>query len=221
MCGRFVRKSPTEVIIADLGVTEPAAVDLPPRYNVCPGEEIAAVVAHAGGRRLGTLRWGLGARRQINVRSEGVLGIEAFRTALLRRRCLIPADGFYEWQRRDGAKIPHFFRLASQRPFAFAGIWSRDAPSGPSGAALFTCAANALVAPVHDRMPVILDPSTHARWLDPTLDDPRLLRDLLRPLPDFALESYPVSSFVNSAKNDSPECIRRADAPLRLVDPPP
>lgn len=221
MCGRFVRKSPTEVIVAELGVTETATATLTPRFNVCPGEDIAAVVAHGPGRRLGTIRWGLGPRRQINVRSEGVLDIAPFREALGRRRCLIPADGFYEWQQGNGGKTPYFFRLASQRPFAFAAIWGRDAPTSTTGAALFTCVPNGLVATVHDRMPVILEPSSYGRWLDPSIDDPAILATLLRSLPATALEGYRVSTLVNAGKNDLPECIHRADAPLRRVEPPP
>lgn len=221
MCGRFVRKSPTEVIVAEMAVTETTLAELAARYNVCPGEEVAAVVAHGAGRRLGALRWGLGRRRQINVRSEGVLRIPSFRDALVHRRCLIPADGFYEWQARDGAKVPFYFELASRRPFALAAIWARDTPGSPAGMALFTCPPNAAVAPVHDRMPVILERGSYARWLDPSVHDPDALLPLLRPLADDALAGYPVSTLVNSAGNDSPECIRRADAPLRLVDPPP
>ncbi len=219
MCGRFVRKSPSEAIVAELGVTEVAAAELPARYNVCPGEPIAAVVAHGSGRRLGTLRWGFGPRRQTNVRSEGVLSIAPFREALARRRCLLPADGFYEWRNDGGVKTPHYFSLASGGLFAFAGIWTRDGADGAAGTALFTCAPNSVVAPVHDRMPVILEPASYARWLDPTAHDAEALRALLRPLPEDALVGHAVSTLVNSARNDSPDCIRRVDAPLRLVDP--
>ncbi|MBI2963765.1 MAG: SOS response-associated peptidase [Deltaproteobacteria bacterium] len=216
MCGRFVRSSPAEAIAEQFGVALPSSVDLRPRYNLSPGERIAAIVAHASERRLGELRWGLGRRGTINVRAESASSHPSFREAFRRRRCLIPADGFYEWRREGSAKVPFFFRLRSHRPLAFAGLWNRDPPAEPAAAAILTCPANALVAAVHDRMPVILGADQCDRWLDPTADRSPL-EDLLRPLPADQLEAYRVSTLVNSARNDSPECIRPADRPLRLM----
>jgi putative SOS response-associated peptidase YedK len=216
MCGRFVRTSPADVIRAEFGVTATAEVDLAPRYNICPGEPVAAIVGRASERRLGPLVWGLGPRAQVNVRTETVGTRSATRDAFLHRRCLVMADGFYEWLRQDGQKVPYFFRLASRRPFAFAGIWSRgDAGERPQ-TAILTRPADDVVAKIHDRMPVVLDPSAAGRWIDPKIDATAELERLLRE-PVTALESWRVSTFVNSARNDSPECIRPAEAPLRLV----
>ena len=215
MCGRFVRTSPADVVRAEFGVTSMAEVDLAPRYNICPGEPVAAIVERGSERRLGQLVWGLGSRAQVNVRSETVGARSATREAFLRRRCLVIADGFYEWLREDGQKVPYFFRLASRRPFAFAGIWSRGEGRERPQTAILTRPADEVVAKVHDRMPVVLEASTGGRWLDPKIDDAAELERLLRE--PVALESWRVSTIVNSGRNDSPECVRPAEAPLRLV----
>jgi putative SOS response-associated peptidase YedK len=217
MCGRITRTSPAEAIVERFGVTSSAAVDLRPRYNLCPGENLAAVVEHGGVRRLGSLRWGLPPRGQINVRSEGVGRRPAVREAFRLRRCVIVADGFFEWRTIDSTRKPHFFRLLSGGPFGLAGIWQRGpSAESPPGAAILTCAANALVGEVHDRMPIIFDPDDCRRWLDRGAD-PVALQSLLRPFPNEAMEAYPVSTLVNSGRNDSPDCIRPVGAKLRLV----
>jgi putative SOS response-associated peptidase YedK len=218
MCGRFVRSSPVEVIRREFRAFGGEVGELPPRYNVCPGEDVAAVVSAEGGRRLGLLRWGfpLGSPEQpkkflINARSETVDRLPAFREALLRRRCLVVADGFYEWRRQpSGPRTPHFFRLASRRPVAFAAIWRHwKDPDGTTraGCALLTCPANRLVAPVHDRMPVMLAASAVDSWLDRDLTEPGILKSLLVPFAAEAMEGFAVSPRVNSPRNDSPELI--------------
>jgi len=216
MCGRFVRTSPADVIRAEFGVTATAEVDGRPRYNVCPGEPVTAIVQRADERRLGTLVWGLGARAQINVRSESAARQPLTRDAFRARRCLVVADGFYEWQQRENEKLPYFFRLTSRRPFAFAALWSRDDETAKPRTAILTRPADDAVRRVHDRMPVILGPQARDRWLDPTLREVDALEALLRE-PVGALESWRVSTLVNSGKNDSPDCIRPAEGPLRLV----
>jgi putative SOS response-associated peptidase YedK len=218
MCGRFSRTSAAEVIFERLGVTTRAAVDLRPRYNVCPGEDVAAVIEHEGDRRLGPLRWGLPPHGRINVRGESVARAPAVREAFRRRRCVIVADGFFEWWSVDSVKRPHFFRLTSHQPFGLAGIWQRPQAGQPPGAAILTCAANSLVAEVHDRMPVMLTPDECDRWLDSGAD-PAALESLLRPFPGEAMEGYPVSTQVNSGRNDSPDCVRPIGGTLRLVEP--
>jgi putative SOS response-associated peptidase YedK len=207
------------VIVERFGVTTRAAIDLRPRYNVCPGEDVPALIEHEGDRRLGPLRWGLPPRSQINVRSENVARASAFREAFRRRRCVVVADGFFEWRSVDSLKQPHFFRLTSHQPFGLAGIW-QPPPGGasPPGAALLTCAANSLVAAVHDRMPVMLTPDDCGRWLDPRAD-PSALESLLRSFPNETMEGYPVSALVNSGRNDSPDCVRPIGGRLRLVPP--
>ena len=201
------------------GVAHLKVDDLPPRYNLCPGESIAAVVSDGEERRLGLLRWGLVpywtkdakiARAHINARAETVGRMPAFRDAFRRRRCLIPADGFYEWKREGRTKTPFLIRVRGGEPFAFAGLWERwRPPEGPPllTCAILTCPANELVAPVHDRMPVILPPEAEAAWLDPAARDPDVLQDLLRPLPAETMEAWQVSPLVSSPRNDSPECI--------------
>jgi putative SOS response-associated peptidase YedK len=149
----------------------------------------------------------------INARAESVAEKPAFRAAFRRRRCLVVADGFYEWQRTGSKKQPYFIRLADDRPFAFAGLW--EFWEGPDHSALETCAlittgANELMEPIHDRMPVILAPDDYDRWLDPALQTPEQLQPLLRQFPSGAMVAYPVSTHVNSPRNEDPRCIAPA-----------
>jgi putative SOS response-associated peptidase YedK len=216
MCGRFVRTSPEEVICETFGVKSAAAVDLRPRYNIAPGESVAAIVRDREGKRLGMLRW---AATSINARSE--TASRRFRESFLKRRCLIVADGFYEWRQVGRTKMPHFFTLESRRPFAFAALWNRTGPSRVPACTILTCRPNELVARVHDRMPVILGQEGSERWLDPGAADPEDLQSLLEPYPADQMACHPVSTLVNSARNDSPECIQPVvEGTLRLVDKP-
>ena len=172
-------------------------------------------------RRAGFMRWGLIpwwaksasiGSRMINARAETVTRKPAFRDSLRRRRCLVLADGFYEWRRTGAARTPMRVVMRSGEPFAFAGLWSvwRDSDGAriPS-CAIITTAANDLLRPIHDRMPVVLPRDTEAFWLDRSIDDPGALGSVLAPYPDDALESYQVSTLVNSAANDGPEVIAR------------
>jgi putative SOS response-associated peptidase YedK len=220
MCGRIVRTSPAGAFAAEFGATPPAAADLRPRWNLCPGEDLLIVVQKGEERRMGTVRWGFlpwfardanDGPRSINARSESVATRPAFRDAFRRHRCLVAADGFYEWRREGRSRQPFFIRLRSRRPMALAGLWDRWRP--PEGEPLLTglvitCPARGRLARVHDRMPVILDPDAAARWLDPDLEDPAAL---LVPYPDEALEIVAVSSRVNSPRNDSAELIQPVD----------
>ena len=189
-------------------------------YNVAPTQEVLTVV---GGetRRAGLMRWGLiphwakdpkiGAR-MINARSETVAEKPVFRDSLRRRRCLVLADGFYEWQRTGGSKRPMRIVMRTGEPFAFAGLWSvwRD-PNGnriPS-CSIITTTANDLLSPIHDRMPVILPKALEGFWLDASVDDPGTLGSVLTPYADEAMEAYEVSTLVNSAANGGPEVIAR------------
>jgi putative SOS response-associated peptidase YedK len=181
------------------------------------------VVEQADEREQQTMRWGFqpvwrGADQKgpapINARAETLLERPLFRSSLPRRRCLIPADGFYEWQPRPGSrtKQPYYIRLRDGSLFAFAGLYT-DGPSGIEDASctIITTAANDLMAPIHDRMPVILPREAEAAWLDPAFRDTGALLQLLRPYPSEALEAYPVATLVSSVRNDGPELI----APLR------
>jgi putative SOS response-associated peptidase YedK len=219
MCGRFTLGSDPQTLQDVFDLAETSL--LPPRYNIAPSEAVTAIRVREPdeGRRLALLRWGLvpswakeakvGAR-MINARAETVATNNAFRTAFRRRRCLIPADGFYEWQQTGRGKQPFYMRMRDGLPFAFAGLW--EFWKGADGEGLETCTIittqpSKLVAPIHDRMPVILDPSDYDLWLDPGMGDEQRLQSLLRPYPDERMVAYPVSTLVNNPANDDPACI--------------
>ena len=217
MCGRYS-------LIADLGALaqrfsfDARQLSFEASYNIAPTQQVLTVV---GGeqRRGGFMRWGLvphwakdmsGGARMINARAETVAERPAFRDALRRRRCLVLADGFYEWHRSATGRRPMRIIMRSGKPFAFAGLWAvwRD-PEGnrvPS-CTIITTAANDLLAPIHDRMPVVLPPSLEELWLDRSVDDPDVLTSVLSPFADDALQAYEVSTLVNSAANNGPEII--------------
>jgi putative SOS response-associated peptidase YedK len=190
-----------------------------PRYNIAPSQEVLAVrILPDSGEREGTLlRWGLipswakdpGIGNSLaNARADTIAEKPAFRSAFKKRRCLVVADGFYEWGTGDGGKIPYYFQLQDGEPFAFAGLWERweKGEEPVESCTLITTEANGVVGRVHNRMPVILEPDDYDRWLDPNEQD---AKELLRPLPDDALISYAVSKLVNNPRNERPECIAR------------
>jgi putative SOS response-associated peptidase YedK len=219
MCGRFTLTTTA----ADLEEAFPGVEGfegLAPRYNIAPSQPVA-VIANTGENRVELYRWGLipsWARdpgignRLINARGESLSEKPSFRVVYKRRRCLVVADGFYEWRAQPGGrvKIPMFVRLMSSRPFAFAGLW--DEWRTPEGEPLRTCTIvtttpNALMQMIHNRMPVILGPTAHALWLDSGEQRAERLDALLRPYAAEEMTAYPVSRFVNSPQNDSPACI--------------
>lgn len=226
--------APPSVLAARFRVDEVVAPDPGPRWNVAPTDEVLAIAAAGAGRRLGAFSWGLvpgwaaraagdrPPRRLINLRSETLLSRGGFRRRLERNRCLIPADGFYEWRPAapGRAKVPHFIRGRGGAPLALAGLWAavRQGPPGDESAPwLRTCAIltgppNDLVAGVHDRMPVILPESAWETWLDPAVDDAPHLLDLCQPIPAPALEMWPVGPAVNRVANDGPALIEPAPA---------
>jgi putative SOS response-associated peptidase YedK len=220
MCGRF---SQAEIAALDREVLRilEALPDLPPRYNVAPSQEAAVLRYGTPGNTLAALRWGLvpsWARdpkigyRTINARAETLRDKPAFRDSFAARRCVIPVDGFYEWQRTPHGKAPHFIRRGDGAPVLLAGLWDRwlDPERTPLETfTIVTTRPNAFVRPLHDRMPVVLAPADVDRWLDPGSSGP--LDDLLVPCPDDALEAYRVSTVVNSPANDGPECIAPID----------
>ena len=198
---------------------------LSPRYNISPSQPVAAVRATpaGSGRELAFLRWGLIpswskdpaiGNRLINARAETAREKPSFRNAFRRRRCLIPTNGFYEWQRRERGKQPYFVRMRDDRLFAFAGLWDRwESPDKGviESCTILTTAANAILAPIHDRMPVILPPAEYARWLDPGLPDTDSLGPLLVPFPAEDMLASPVSPRVNAPTVDDEKCM----APLQ------
>ena len=219
MCGRFFFLS-SGPAVADL--FQLAGVpDLAPRYNIAPTQQVLTIGLDKLGRRnTATFRWGLVPRwandtmlAPINARSETAVDRPMFAEALRQRRRLIPADGFYEWKRQGKAKQPYCFRMRDDRPFAFAEIWEAWRPE--SGPALLTCAilttaANELVRPVHDRMPLILDPRHYDLWIDRGVQEPAALAEALRPIPAEAMRAYPVSPWVNDARHDDARCLEPA-----------
>ena len=219
MCGRYTLASQTERLAEEFGV-DASSIELAPNYNVAPTQKVAAVLEEGRQRRLEVLRWGLIppwaddpglGSRMINARSETAPGKPSFRRAFRERRCLIPADGFYEWQRTNGAKQPYYIHMEDGRPFAFAGLW--ESWSKGEGeirtCTILTTGANALVGEVHDRMPVILAADAYDVWLDPASERDELT-GLLAPYPEDEMEAYPVSRFVNSPSNNDPRCIEPA-----------
>lgn len=220
VCGRFVSMSDPDGLVRFFVVDERRGGRVEPNPNVAPTEEVHAVAEHDGRRLLVVFRWGLVphwatdrriASRLINARSETAAAKPAFRTAMSRRRCIVPADGFYEWQRApDGGRLPHYVHHAAGTPLAFAGLWEtwRD-PADPGAPPLRTCTimttrANDRLAGLHDRMPVILRPGDWDRWLDRDLREPEAVRDLLVPYPDDLLALHRVSSAVNDPRVKDP-----------------
>ncbi len=225
MCGRFALMTPTEQLAMQFSLPETAVSALPPavpRYNIAPTQPIAAIrLDQAGERDLTFFRWGLIpswakdikiGSRMINARSETVAEKPSFRAAFKRRRCLIPADGFYEWQKRNGGKQPMFIHPAEgeERPFALAGLWElwRDADGGTlQSCTILTTSPNELMAPIHNRMPVIIEPEDYDLWLDPE-PNPEQGLHLLRPYPAEKMAAYPVSTLVNNPRNDVSNCVQ-------------
>lgn len=220
MCGRYTLSTPSDDIALLFDISE--LMPLPPRYNLAPTQEAAVVrVKESGGpRRLDLLKWGLIpywakeasiGNRMINARSESVAEKPAYRTSFKNKRCLIPADGFYEWKKEGKLKQPFLIRRKDAKPFAFAGLWSiwRD-PERSQPVETFTILttdANDLMRPLHDRMPVIVDRDNFDLWLDPKVGDAAQLQSLLVPHSPDDFEAFPVSRVVNSPANDLPNCI--------------
>ncbi len=219
MCGRYyLLPSPPQ--LADLfGLAD--VPDAPPRSNIAPTQPVLAVGPSKEDRpAVATFRWGIvppwatdPKPGPINARSETAADKPTFAEAIRKRRCPIPASGFYEWLRQGKAKQPYAIRMADGRPFAFAGIWEAWRPE--SGPPLLTCAiltteANELVKPVHNRMPVILEPRHFGTWIDRDVQDPADLALLLRPFAAVRMLAYPVSQLVNSPRNDDARCIEPA-----------
>jgi putative SOS response-associated peptidase YedK len=216
MCGRYTLKTPINVLAEGFGITEYPS-SLPPNYNVAPTQEVAAVVEEDDKRKLEMLHWGLipsWARdpaignKMINARAETVPEKPSFRSAFKKRRCLVLADGFYEWQKTDDGKQPYHIKMQDDSPFAFAGLWE----TWKNGEEIRSCTiittdANDLMSEIHHRMPVILHPEDYAMWLDPDFDEKEPLTSLLKPYPADAMEAYAVSRRVNKPSNNEPSIL--------------
>jgi putative SOS response-associated peptidase YedK len=222
MCGRFVQaQDPSDYadfFSARVSLTE----SLDRSWNVAPTDQVYAVAEHDGDRLLGTFRWGLipwfakeikvGARH-INARAETVETTAAFKRSFENRRCIVPADGFYEWEKKpDASKLPHFIHSADGGPLALAGLWGSwrdDEGTRITSCTIITTEPNDLVGPIHDRMPAALRPDDWERWLDPDFSDPAVLKAMLGPAPEGSLTEHAVPSLVNSVKNNGPELLER------------
>ncbi len=218
MCGRFTLTSPSEVITDTFDLSD--APSLSPRYNIAPSQAITTLVLESGQKRLKTMKWGLVppwakdlkiGHKLINARAETLSEKPSFRLAFQRRRCLILADGFYEWQtmKEKKTKQPYYIQMNNQKPFAFAGlweVWQKDDLDPLISCTIITTEANDLIQPIHQRMPVILETKQLSQWLDPTLTDTQTLQPLLKPYESEAMMTYPVSSLVNNPANKQPEC---------------
>lgn len=217
MCGRFTLMADSETLRQAFEVD--SAPPLTPRYNIAPTQPVAAVIAADDKRMLELFRWGLIpswakdpaiGNRMINARAETVAEKPAFRAALKRRRCLIPADGFYEWKAEGRKKTPMYIQLKDGDPFAFAGLWEAwQSPDGDlvKSCTLITTTPNPLMEKIHDRMPVILPPSAYEAWLGPGELPATKLQSLLKPFAASKMKAAAVSTLVNNPANDLPECI--------------
>jgi putative SOS response-associated peptidase YedK len=220
MCGRFAFYSPSEATAALFGVN--ASITVEPRFNIAPSQYIAGIrETDDAGRELAMFRWGLVpfwakdpaiGNRMINARAETVAEKPSFRAAYRHRRCLVLADGFYEWKKEGAGKVPYFISLANGEPFAFAGLWetwqSKETEEVIQSTALITTAANEFMSSVHHRMPVILQPDTADRWL---AGDDELIADVAGNSPKF--QTWPVDKRVNNARNEGEDLIIRQDSP--------
>ena len=225
MCGRYTAAMSWSELVDLYEITETGIpLNVAPRYNVAPTQTVPIVRSVPNGRELAMVRWGLvpswskgpdSRYSMINARAETVTEKPSFRTPFRRRRCLVPADGFYEWKKANGAKQPYRIALNDGRPFAFAGLW--DSWESADETAIESCTiivtdANELVRPIHDRMPVILDPGNHVRWLDVEGTPADEAAEMLLSYPSERMTAYPVSRMVNSPKNDDPKCIEAVAA---------
>jgi putative SOS response-associated peptidase YedK len=230
MCGRYTVTSAPEALRALFRYEEQP--NFPPRYNIAPTQPIAIVRLVDGKRHFALVRWGLlpswvndpkAFTLLINARGETAAEKPAFRAAMKRRRCLIPADGFYEWKAGGPHKQPYFIRAKSGGPFAFAGLW--ESWTGPNGeeletAAIVTTTANRTLAPIHDRMPVIVPPDAFDLWLDCANVDPITASALIAPAPENLLEAYPVTTEVNRTANDNAKLVEPATVSAEMAPAP-
>ena len=216
MCGRYTLKTPVDDLARQFEVDEYPS-SLTPSYNIAPTQQVATVLVEDGKRKLEMLHWGLIpswagdpaiGNRMINARAETVATKPSYRSAFKSRRCLILADGFFEWRKTSNGKQPFYIHMEDGSPFAFAGLWE----SWKNGREIRSCTIittdpNELVGEIHNRMPVILHSEDYEMWLDPDFDEKEPLTTLLKPYPASEMEAYPVSRKVNKPSNNQPECI--------------
>ena len=218
MCGRFTVQVGTPDL-ADLFGAVPVGESLKPSFNAAPGHLVPVVIREGDGLCLSSFKWGLIpswakdpaiGNKLINARAETVAEKPSFRQAFMKRRCLILADGFFEWKSEGGRKVPYHITLTDRSVFAFAGLWERWRPEKGEeirSCVIITTAANDFMRPIHHRMPVILPAGSEGAWLDPNQRDRQALLELLVPYPSSAMRAVVVSTLVNSPRNNSPQCL--------------
>lgn len=224
MCGRFANAIPSSILTEYFSLSEEPAI--PPRWNIAPTQIVPIIkLDEGGGRKLNMARWGLVphwakdlaiGNRLINARSETVHEKPAFRQAIRSHRCLVPASGFFEWVKTTKARVPYYISMKDGVPMAFAGIW--DVWNESDGKAvetfsILTTSANSLVMPIHDRMPVMFQSPDFDLWLDRSMNDPEKLRPLYQPCPSQALQSWQVSTLVNSPAHETEDCLLPVNNP--------
>jgi putative SOS response-associated peptidase YedK len=218
MCGRYTLRSTDRIRLKLAAADQPVLDDLIPRFNIAPGQQVLAILDRDHQISARMLLWGLipswskEPKGLINARAETLVTKPSFSESFQRRRCLIPADGFYEWKRTGRARQAFFFQLKDEAPFAFAGLWDRwkQDQAWITSCAIVTTEANELLEPIHDRMPLILAEESYKFWLDPRTPADEL-EQLLVPFPASAMKSHPVSSKVNYPEIDNEELIKRVD----------
>lgn len=216
MCGRYTLKTPVDTLAKQFEVEEYPS-SLAPSYNIAPTQQVATVLVEDSKRKLEMLHWGLIpswaddpaiGNRMINARAETVATKPSYRSAFKSRRCLILADGFYEWKKTSDGKQPYHIRMEDGSPFAFAGLWeSWHNDREIRSSTIITTDPNELLGEIHNRMPVILHPEDYEMWLDPDFNEKEPLTTLLKPYPASGMEAYPVSRYVNKPSNDQPQVI--------------
>ncbi|WP_349409492.1 SOS response-associated peptidase [Pseudalkalibacillus sp. SCS-8] len=219
MCGRFTLTAEIDLLMDWFEIDEWASdLEFQPRYNIAPSQDILAIVGYEGKRRAGFLKWGLVpfwakdpsiGNKMINARAETVPEKPSFKHAFQKRRCIIPADGFYEWKKEGKQKQPKYIRMKDAQPFGLAGLWEKW--KNENGNTIHTCTIlttepNELMEDIHNRMPVILQKEDYSKWLE-WEGEQDVLKDMMKPFDPAVMEAYDVSTIVNSPKNDTPECI--------------
>jgi len=228
MCGRFVQNITFKTLQQNFNIRTTDA-DIIPNYNIAPTQEILTIIKQDNENTLKKFHWGLVpfwakdisvSSRMINARAETVSSKPSFRNAFKQRRCLVPANGFYEWESRKGHKQPYYVSIPSGEPFAFAGLWEtwtdkdNDGESIYKSCTIITTAASESILEIHQRMPAILDPHYYEKWLNVEIQDPKELEIILKNNIIYKMKYYPVSTFVNSVKNNNPNCIKPIDKNL-------
>ncbi len=221
MCGRFVQTQSAETYAEYFSVDAIRAEPLPPSWNVAPTDTVYAIAEHNNERQLGTFEWGLIpwwakdrkiAAKHINARVETAADKPAFRDSFRDKRCIVPADGFYEWEKKEKGKLPHFIYRSTGEPLALAGLWATwkdpETEERHRTCTIITGEPNDVVSPLHNRMPVILPESTWEAWLDPSADDPAAIQAVLGSVETPGLAEHAVSTLVNKVANNLPDLVQ-------------